>query len=99
MTTDDDTTRTAIAITEANCKLVIGMSWVWVRRFARKHDVPIWHVSRKPLIPSHALLAAIEAASNARAAENPAPTKAARDAERRRAFERELAASRLSTKR
>jgi hypothetical protein len=52
-----------IAISAANCVEMTGMSWTWVTRFARAHDVPIWRVARKHLVPAQRLLAALESAA------------------------------------
>jgi hypothetical protein len=80
---------TEATVTCTNCQLVVGMSWRWVLKFAREHDVPIWRIGRKQLVPARALFAAIEAASNAQTDKQ---TDAERDAARRRAFELALAA-------
>lgn len=52
-----------VTISADNCDAVTGMSWDWVTRFARTHDVPIWRVARKYLIPAAPLTAAIERAA------------------------------------
>lgn len=76
----------ATTVSCTNCQLVFGMSWRWVLKFAREHDVPIWRVGRKQLVSRRALVAAVEAASSAHTGEQTPE-------ERRRAFARELAAS------
>lgn len=73
----------ASTVTRTNCQLVVGMSWRWVMGFVRTHDVPVWRVGTKKLVPARALLAAIEAASGERSTERTG-------AERRADFAREF---------
>ena len=53
----------AITITSANCTAVTGMSWKWLRRFARANGVPVWRLSRRSAIPARQLFEAMEAAA------------------------------------
>lgn len=55
----------AIAVTSENAEAVCGMSWKWVLNFARANSVPVWRLSRKPIIPTAHLLAAMARAAEA----------------------------------
>lgn len=56
-----------ITISAENCVSMTGMSWDWITRFARVHDVPVWRVARKHLIPAPQLSAALQRAATAAA--------------------------------
>jgi hypothetical protein len=79
-----------ITISARNAEASTGMSWTWVRRFARAHGVPILHVgSRKQLVPAGELLAAMRRTSE----QSPEPvlTDAQQREAARTALARELA--------
>ena len=81
----------ALTVSLANCRATIGMSWPWVLRFAREHDVPVWRLGHKTvLVPARQLLAALEQAAASVGAE---PTEAEELAAMKRDFARELAES------
>lgn len=70
----------ALTVSASNCEAVTGMSWKWVQRFALAHDVPIYRIARRPLIPAAQLAAAFE-----RAAASVAPGTAADEVARLKA--------------
>lgn len=74
----------AAAVTSSNCDEVMGVSWKWLRAFCRANGVPVWTVGGRLLVPTHAVLVALE-----RISAQAAPASLADEVLR---IERELAA-------
>jgi hypothetical protein len=49
-----------LTVGPGNAVLVTGLPWRWLRDFARRSGVPVWHVGSKSAIPAQQLLAALQ---------------------------------------
>lgn len=79
-------------VTPSNCLPVIGASWTWVKRFARKHGVPVLRIGRKSYVPVELLVDAMKVAASS----SPTPQTVELELERRRAAERTEYAAQLA---
>lgn len=74
-----------LLIGAGNAVAMTGMSWAWVRRFARAHGIPTYRVGpRKQLVDGAALLEAIRRASEREQSMAPLTDEQERERMRRR---------------